>query len=142
MIRKFFSATTSDTSTSVGLLLLRVGICFNLFVKHGFEKITGYSQAAVHFKDPIHIGQHASLTMALFSDSICSVLIAFGFATRAASLYVFTMLFIIFALVHQFQYFGAPEHVEVVALYMSAFLGLIFTGPGKYSIDAMLSKRR
>jgi uncharacterized membrane protein YphA (DoxX/SURF4 family) len=57
-----------DRSTSAGLLILRVFVGLPIFIKHGLEKLTGYSTMVRHFPDPIYIGAHASLAYALLAD--------------------------------------------------------------------------
>jgi putative oxidoreductase len=70
LIRLDFLPRSSD----VGLLLLRLWVGLSLFLAHGVEKVANFSAMAAHFPNPVHIGPHGSLAMALFSDAICSVL--------------------------------------------------------------------
>lgn len=124
-------------STDLGLLLLRVWIGFSLFLKHGLEKLTGYSQMAARFPDPIHIGSHASLLLALLCDAICSILIILGLATRIAALLIAINLAVAFSLVHRFAFFG-PHNGELAFLYLGFALVLVIAGGGRFSIDHML----
>ena len=133
--KAFFSIRTFPGSRSFGLLLLRTA-GLSLFLKHGLEKLTGYSTMVQHFPDPIHIGAHAGLAFALLSDGICSVLVMIGFATRPAALVILINLLTAFFLVHHAAYFS-NGHVELVALYIIIFATLLFTGPGRYSIDGL-----
>jgi|SRR6267143_2407851 len=82
--KAFFATNTGPGSTSFGLLVLRAA-ALSLFLRHGLEKLTGYSTTVQDFPDPIHIGAHASLGFALLSDGICSVLVMIGLATRPAA---------------------------------------------------------
>ena len=41
-----------DRSTSAGLLVLRVFVGLPIFIKHGIEKLTGYSTMVPHFPEP------------------------------------------------------------------------------------------
>lgn len=134
--KTLFAADTASVATSFGLLVLRVG-ALSLFLKHGIEKLTGYSTMVQHFPDPIHIGAHASLAYALFSDGICSVLVMLGLATRPAAAVILINLLTAFFFVHHAAYFS-DRHVELVAIYIVIFAALIFTGPGRFSVDAHL----
>ena len=134
-MRTLLSANPGSTSMSIGLLILRVLAGLSLFLKHGVEKLTGYSSMVQHFPDPLHIGAHASLAFALLSDGICSLLIILGFATRPAAGIILVNLLAAFFLVHHAAFFSQP-HVELVVAYMAVFAGILFTGPGRYSIDA------
>jgi hypothetical protein len=88
MTPKALSATdTASVSTSYGLLVLRLA-GLSLFLKHGWEKLSGYSTMVQHFPDPIHVGAHAGLAFALLSDGICSVLVLIGLATRPAAVVI------------------------------------------------------
>jgi len=130
----------SADRNAIGLLVLRVGAGASLFIKHGLEKLTGYSTMVQHFPDPVHIGSHASLAFALLADGICSLLVIAGLFTRYASALIVVNLLAAFFFVHRAA-FLRDGHVELVALYLIAFVTLIFTGPGKWSIDARLSNR-
>lgn len=136
MLSKYMLSTdTTAGSTNVGLLLLRVLGGVSLFLRHGLEKLTGYSTMVQHFPDPIHIGTHASLAFALLSDGICSVLVTLGLATRPAAFVILINLFTAFFIVHHAAFFS-NGHVELVWLYIVIFAALIFTGPGRLSVDA------
>lgn len=124
---------------NAGLLLLRVGAGVSLFMKHGLEKLTGYSTMVQHFPDPIHISAHASLAFALFTDGICSILVVFGLFTRTASALILISLLTAFFFVHHAA-FLSDGHVELVMVYIVGFASIALTGPGGWSIDARLEK--
>jgi putative oxidoreductase len=135
------SEGTRSRNTDMGLLLLRVGTGLNIFIKHGLEKLTGYSRMMQHFSDPIHIGAHASLAFALLSDSICTLLIAAGLFTRPASAVVLINLLTAFFFVHHAAYLTNPP-VELIMAYLVAVAAILVMGPGKLSIDARIRKTR
>jgi putative oxidoreductase len=132
---------TTSRNTDMGLLLLRVGVGLNIFIKHGLEKLTGYSRMMQHFSDPIHIGAHASLAFAFLSDGICTLLIVAGLFTRPASAVVLINLLTAFFFVHHAAYLTNP-HVELIMVYMIAVAAILVMGPGKLSIDARTRKTR
>ena len=134
-LKNALRSTPANASTSFGLLILRVCAGLSLFLKHGLEKLTGYSHMVQHFPNPIHIGAHASLAYALLSDGICSLLVVLGFATRPASLIILINLVTAFFLVHHAAFF-TNGHVELVVVYIAVFASLLFTGPGRFSVDA------
>ncbi len=131
-----FASNTGSANTSAGLLVLRLA-GLSLFLKHGLEKLTGYSRMVQHFPDPIHVGAHAGLAFALLSDGICSVLVLIGLATRPASAVILFNLLVAFFFVHHAAFFS-DGHVELVAIYIIVFATLVFTGPGRFSIDSHL----
>ncbi len=133
------AARLQNFGTDGGLLLLRLFFGGALFLKHGWEKPTHFAQMAAHFPDPIHIGPVPSLVIALVSDSVCTLLIVLGLATRWAALFAFGNILVAWALVHHFQFFGhGSDHGELCVLYLGAFLTLVLTGAGRYSLDAKL----
>jgi len=131
----------ANRNTDMGLLLLRVGVSLSLFLKHGLEKLTGYSRMVQHFPDPIHIGAHASLAYALVTDGICTILIAVGLFTRPASALLLINLLTAFFFVHHAAFFK-DGHVELVAVYIIVFAAILVTGPGGFSIDARMKTKK
>lgn len=66
-IHSFPTSAATPKDVSWGLLVLRVAVGLSLFLKHGLEKLTGYSRMVQQFPDPIHLGAHASLAFALLT---------------------------------------------------------------------------
>lgn len=128
-------------SIDAGLLVLRVWAGLLLFAQHGLVKITHFSQMSTHFPNPIHIGPLPSLLFAILSDAICSLLVALGAATRYAALIVVINLATAFTLVHRFKLSG-PGNGELPLLFCGAFLTLVITGAGRYSVDAGFARTR
>ena len=142
MLGRFLNARFVPANTDVGLLLLRIGTGSILFMRHGWEKISRLSFSNPNFPDPLHIGNHASWTLAMVGDGILSLLLVAGIGTRWIALYSFVQIFVAFAFMQHFVFFGkvpGADHSELIALYLSALLSLMFTGPGRYSVDAALA---
>ena len=135
----FFSTHPGQRSFGIGLFFLRVGAGLILFLKHGLEKLTGYSTMVQHFPDPLHVGAHFGLAFALLSDGICSVLVVLGLAARPAAAWILINLLTAFFFVHHAAFFS-QSHVELVALLITVFAAILFTGPGYLSIDALIEK--
>ncbi len=123
---------------NLALLTLRVLVGASLFLRHGLEKVTGFSQMAQHFPNPLHIGAPASLAFALVSDALCSLLLVIGLATRWAALIIAINTGVAFTLVHKMHLSG-EHNGELAWLYLAASLTLFFAGAGKFSIDHGLS---
>ena len=131
-----------DRLTDVGLLYLRVVAGCTLLLKHGLEKPEHFAAMAQHFPNPLHIGATQSLAFALIADFICSMLIILGLGTRWASAVACFNIFVAWAFVHHFLFFGRDaDHGELMVLYLAAFGCLIFTGAGRYSLDAVIARR-
>jgi putative oxidoreductase len=136
-------ATVHSTLSSVGLLVLRVAFGGMMLFGHGWGKLTSFADGAEKFADPLGIGPTASMAGAVFSEVVCAGLVMVGLVTRVACVpLVFTFVVAAF-LVHGkdpfFMAGGAAK--EPALLYLCAFLALLFTGPGRFSIDDVIHRR-
>jgi putative oxidoreductase len=119
---------------NLALFALRILVGASLFLRHGLEKVKGFSQMAQHFPDPLHIGAQSSLVFALLSDAVCSLLLIIGLGTRWAALIIAVNTGVAFTLVHKMRLSG-DHNGEVAWLYLAASLALFFAGAGKFSVD-------
>jgi len=141
-MRNRLRMTVLPASHDAGLLALRVVGVLPLFLRHGIEKIVSFSTMAHHFPNPLHIGAVPSLIFATLSDSICSVLLVAGLATRFAALICLINISTAWALVHHFEFFGrGADHGELMVLYIAIMLTLLASGAGRYSLDGIISRR-
>lgn len=120
----------------IGLLILRLGIGV-MFIMHGLPKITGGPERwealggamgalGIHFI-PVFWG-----FMAAFAEFFGGIFLIFGLLWRPATfLLFFTML--VAALFHLERGDGFKGSAHAIELGI-VFLGLFFTGPGKYII--------
>ncbi len=137
-MKKFITLGFLPSCTDSGLLALRLAVCLSLFLKHGTEKLLGFSQMSAHFPNLLHLGIFG-LVFATLGDGVCTLFIVLGLATRWASLICFVNIFAAWALVHHFLFFGRDaDHGELIVLYLAAFLAIFIAGPGRYSLDALL----
>lgn len=118
------------------LLLLRIGTgC--LMLTHGWPKLSGFSERLHNFADPIGLGSEVSFVLTVFAEFFCSIFLILGLFTRLAIIpMVITMLVVVFV-VHINDPFGQQEKG---LLYLFPLLAILLTGPGKYSIDSMITK--
>ncbi len=116
------------------LLVVRVWLGLGLFFAHGLGKLQHFSQMSAHFPDPLHIGALPSLLFAVLSDSICSLLVAIGFATRLAALIIVIDTAVAFVFVHHLAMSG-PGSGELAWVYMGGMFALVIAGAGRFSID-------
>lgn len=128
----------TGVAPSIGLLLLRLGAGPMLAFGHGWGKLVAFADKAATFPDPLHIGHRASMACTIGAELFCSLLVALGLGTRpAAAIAAFTMGVAAFV-VHA----GAPfARRELALAYLLPFLGLVFTGAGRFSVDARIRGR-
>ena len=120
--------------TSLGLLLVRLGAGGMMLAGHGWAKLASFGEMADRFPDPLGLGSPtASLALAIFSEFFCAAALVVGFATRFAAVpLAVTMLVAAFA-IHADDPWAKKE---LALLYAVPFITLVFTGAGKFSVDA------
>jgi len=119
---------------NLALLLLRVFIGTSLFLRHGLEKITGFSEMVRHFPDPFGLGAQWSLAFALISDAVCSMLLIIGLGTRWAAFIIAVNTSVAFVFVHGMRLSG-EHNGELPWIYLAGALALFLSGAGKFSVD-------
>ena len=132
--------------TSIGLLILRVGVGGYLMT-YGWPKVVQAAQGRFgEFADPIGIGTGPSLIAAAGAEFFCGLLVADGLLTRvAAAPAAFTMGVAAFV-VHKADPYtmtaamaaGSARSKELAMLFLIPMLTLVFTGPGWFSLDALV----
>ena len=127
-------------NTDLGLLLLRLAFGYFMIYGHGFSKFMRFfAEEGIKFGDPLGIGVEASLTLAVFAELVCALLVMFGLWTRWALIPLIITMAVAYFAVHFSDPFAKQEKA---LLYLFAYLGLFFTGPGAYSIDALWQKNK
>jgi putative oxidoreductase len=153
LIGKLLSVKQNPRLIDLVLLTLRVLLGATLFLNHGREKLTNFSEMAHLFQmDPLHIGVYPTLAYAAFADGICSLLVILGLATRAATFFIVVNLSVVFFVMEHGLSFSAwhsvlgpgmqgppPGHAELVLVYLAGFVALLIAGAGNLSVDRRLS---
>jgi putative oxidoreductase len=118
--------------TNIGLLMMRLGFGFFMLYGHGWGKLMKVLSGNFEFGDPLGIGVAPSLILAAFAESICAFLLIIGYKTKWATIpLIITMLVALF-FVHLSDPFGRQEKI---LLYLAGYIAILFTGPGKLSLD-------
>ncbi|MCC7232778.1 MAG: DoxX family protein [Bacteroidia bacterium] len=115
-----------------GLLLLRVISGLSLILFHGWVKLSAFEERIHSFSDPIGLGGEISFVLVLIAEMFCPLFLIAGFKTRFALIPVIFNFIVIVFIAHSGKELSSRE---LPILYLTAFLALFFTGPGKYSID-------
>lgn len=139
MSSKNYSTILNLKNTDIALLILRLGVG-GLMLTHGIPKLMRlFGSDPIQFGDPIGIGVEASLTLAVFSEVICSVLIIIGLGTRLASIPLIITMAVAFFIVHAADPF---QNKELALFFLIVYVVLALTGSGKYSLDHYFLKRK
>ena len=138
MVKKLFSsATWSATATSWASLILRVTFGL-LMLSHGVPKLMKLLNGTMEFGDPIGIGVTASLTLTVFAEVVCSILLVIGLWTRLALIPLIITMFVAVFIVHIQDDLAT---MESALLYLLSYCALFLLGSGAYSMDAVLGKK-
>ncbi|MBQ1980891.1 MAG: DoxX family protein [Alistipes sp.] len=130
--------------TSVSLMLLALRLLFGgVMMWHGITKMANYENLVSSFPNPLGLGSHLSLYLAIFAELFCSVGVIFGAFYRMALIpLIFTMI-VAFFIIHHSQPFASKE---LAFIYLVMFILLFVMGAGRFSLDniiaAQLTKNR
>ena len=134
MLKKLLNPGQSSTKVSLGLLILRVGLGATMLT-HGYPKFRNLIAGEFKFGDPIGLGVELSFTLTVFAEFLCSILLIVGLGSRLATIPLIITMLVAWLVVHINDPFGSQEKA---VMYLIAFIALLLTGPGKYSLDKRL----
>ncbi len=133
------SSANLNRNASIGLFILRVGTSALLFFGHGWPKLANFAERSQTFSDPLGVGSVASLTLVVFAEFVCAVLVAFGFLTRLAAVPIVIFMLVAVFIQHAADPFSKKELAMIFGL---SYLTLVFTGAGRFSFDAWIGRLR
>ena len=147
-MKKLLSTSIEPIHLSLGLLFLRliIGIVMAFY---GYEKLIHFNEmAASDFwaKEISFLGLTGKFPLALtvFAEFFCSLLLLIGLFTRLSLIPLLICMGYIVIVVAQLSIIDSGDNgiqVNTAFVYFMIYLALFLTGPGKYSIDAQLSKK-
>lgn len=137
-------AGAEASARELGLLAGRVGLGLMMLLAHGMPKLNNFAAISSKFPDPLGVGSQLSLSLAIFSEVFCAGLLLLGLGTRlAASQLIITMAVAAFVVHGADPFFAPPGQAskEFALVYLTGFLVLFLTGPGKFSIDRAIAAK-
>ncbi len=137
-MKKLFATDTKYLNNDLALLVGRIAISV-LMLSHGLPKMQMlFSGDPVQFPAVFGMSAELSLTLAVFAEVVCSLLIIAGFGTRLASLPLMTTMLVAVFSIHAADVFAKKE---LAVLYLAGYVVLFVAGSGKYSIDHVLQPK-
>lgn len=140
-----------STLQSLGILVLRLAAGGMMAYGHGYGKLqtllnegTNASFATIKYMESIP--PYVNLGLAVFGELVCGVLIVVGLFTRLACVPAIATMavaaFLYHGLTSEHPLFsqGGPS-MEMAVLYLVMYVTLLFTGPGKLSLDGMVLRK-
>lgn len=122
-------------SKGFSILLLALRIFFGLMLSsHGVAKLYNYTELCYAFPDPTGIGSEITLLFVIFGEIFCAIAFIFGALYRLSMIPMLIVMGTAFFYIHH----GSMEQGELSFVYLVVFVIMYITGPGKYSVDAMI----
>lgn len=135
-MKKLFSAKHTDGAFNTAMLVLRLGLGI-LMINHGYDKLVHFGKYQGEFMNFMGIGQTMSLALVVFAEFFCSLFLILGLFTRLATIPLIITMCVALFKAHNAHFFTDGE---MAALYLIGYIALLFTGPGKVSVDGMIGK--
>lgn len=121
----------------IGKLILRVSLGA-MMLGHGYPKLMKLLEGGdIQWADPIGLGPAISLTLAVFAEFVCSILLIVGYKTKWATIPLIATMAVAVFIVHWDDPWGKKEFA---LLYAVGFIAIGLIGAGKYSLDDRFSK--
>jgi putative oxidoreductase len=137
-MKNSYTTSLNLPATDYGLLFLRIAIAA-LMLSHGLPKLMMlFGSEEISFSDPFGFGAAATLSLAVFAEVICSLLIGIGLATRLASFTLLITMSVAFFVIHSNDAFQTKE---LALLYLVVYAFITITGSGKYALDYYFLKK-
>lgn len=136
----YFTSSQSNAAISdIVILITRIFVGFAM-LSHGFPKLQQlFSGEEIQFYSFLWLSPKSTLILAVFAEFVCSIFIILGLFTRFALFFLLITMAVAGLLVHGADPFAKRE---MSLLYLSVYMLLFAFGPGRYSVDAMITRRR
>ena len=142
-MNKLFSSTAINSD--LGLLIIRLIIGL-LMAFYGYEKLLHFNEMAASdfwMKNVSFLGfsSKVALGLTVFAELVCSILLILGLFTRISLFFLAFCMAWIFLVVFPMSILSKGDNgyeFNHAYTYFMIYLGLFFTGAGKYSLDAKL----
>jgi putative oxidoreductase len=141
-MKKLFTNNGNGFNTDFGLLLIRV-IMGLLMAFYGYEKLIHFNEMAVSdfwTKNVDFLGFSGPIPLALtvFAELFCSIFLILGIFSRFSLLVLAFCMAYIFLVIFPMDIVNKGQNgleFNHAFTYFVIYVGLLFTGVGKYSLD-------
>ena len=135
-MKRFTSPKYSTAAFNVALLVLRIGMGA-LMIPHGYNKLMNFMQYKKDFMNFMGIGSTTTLVLVIFAEFFCASLLVLGLFTRFAAIPLVIGMSVALFVAHNAEVFGDGKVAE---LFLTGFIAILLVGPGRISVDGMISK--
>ncbi len=138
-MRKLLSTKYSAGAFNAAILILRLSLGI-LMMHAGYFKLVNFDKI-LHGPPPfmnfLGIGSTMSLALLVFAEFFCSLFLILGLFTRLAAIPLIIATCVMVFKAHNGDVFGDGQ---TAALFLTGYIVLLFVGPGRVSVDSMISK--
>ena len=135
-MKKLISTKYSAGAFNAAMFILRVGVGL-LMMNHGYSKLIHFAEMKGKFMNWMGLGTTTSLSLVIFAEFFCSILLILGLFTRLATIPLIIVMSVILINVTHGKFFTDGE---MPTLFLLAYITLLFVGPGRASVDGMIGK--
>ena len=144
LLRRIFVAEAYRTYGNLSRFFIRVfaGV---MFMQFGIRQIANYDFFVKYFPDILGMGSAATLDMMIAIEVVCSAFLIFGFLTRLSvvlptlSMAVAEWYILDNGLMGEVALMSSLQLGYVPLLFVGMFVFIMLAGPGKVSVDYLLS---
>lgn len=146
-MKRLFSVHYNDHALDIGFFLLRIAVSLAM-IFYGFHKLTHFAEMAQEdfwVKDINFMGKGGAVSLALtvFAEFFCSLFIIVGFCTRISLVPLLFCMGYIVAIVDKYEIVSSGKHgheLNHAFFYFVIYFVLLLSGPGKWSVDRLISR--
>lgn len=135
---KLFSYKLSQSAQHIGLFLLRITFGGIMIPAHGYKKLANFNTMKYEFIQFMGMSSTLSLSLAIFAEFVCAILVVIGLMTRWAAIPLIIVMLVALQS-HGWEIIGKYEFPFVLCM---SYLIILIMGPGKYSLDYLINKKR
>ncbi|WP_395057131.1 DoxX family protein [Flavobacterium sp.] len=147
MKKLFFSGNVINNDLGLLIIRLIIGVLMALY---GYEKYTHFNEMAASefwMKNVSFFGMSSKIALGLtvFAELVCSLFLILGLFSRFSLFVLMFCMGYIFLVVFPMSILDKGDNgyqFNDAFVYFMIYLGLFFTGVGRYSLDSKLFSRR
>lgn len=135
---RLMQSNVGSNRNNRALLFFRTIVCLELIIVHGLKKLGVGVEIPEVVPNPLGLPETLNFIFATCANILFPTFIIFGIFTRLSTLPVLAVTLTGYFIVH-----GGDSLIErdIPFMYSLCFLLILLLGPGKYSLDTMLSKK-
>ncbi|MGH8384295.1 MAG: DoxX family protein [Pseudomonas sp.] len=125
-------------ASDLALCWLRISGCLMLMLAHGLPKLLNFQHELGLIEDPFGMGSTLTLSLAIFAEVLCPVLIILGVLTRLSTLPILFLLAVSVMLVHPQWSLAEGQFAWLLLIIFST---IFIAGSGRLALGWNSSRR-